>query len=118
MDSAILSCDGAVIGSFVLPPFQVLRGSGCCLHLPGLYSEAAEERLARALSGEHRMPGLHHCGRIGWARPAADRRWGMARVLRSVRVVDWLRRSVRLSPGEAEMISARLGLRPSQLISR
>ena len=111
MDNLLLSCDGAAVGGQWLPPFRLHAGESVCLHVPGPAWGEDEERLLRVLTGAEKVPGVRVSGRVEYACPATGRT-GFLGLVRQPYPVDWLRRTAGVTPGDAERIVARLGLKP------
>jgi hypothetical protein len=117
MNPIRLSCDGMIIGSLVIPPFQLKAGEFICLHLPGPAGSKEEVQLIQILTGKSSVSGLRLFGRVLYASPATDRR-GFFRFLRPLRPADWLRQSAGISRQEAGAIVARLGIKQEWHLSQ
>ena len=117
MNPIRLSCDGMIIGSLVIPPFQLKAGEFICLHLPGPAGSKEEVQLIQILTGKRSVSDVHLSGRVLYASPATDRR-GVFRFLRPLRPADWLHQIGGISPQEASAIVARLGIKPEWRLSQ
>jgi hypothetical protein len=106
----LFSCDGQTIGSLWIPPFQIKTGDFICLHMPNLKLLEKEEVIS-ILTGKKQEPAIHRYGRVEWASPATRDRTGFFHSFRKENVVDWVRRSCKLSQEAAREIVAGLDLR-------
>jgi hypothetical protein len=116
MNPVRISCDGVIIASLSLPPFQLKLGEVLCLHLPSPALSKEETHLINALTGKRLVLGLHLFGRVCFAAPPTRR--GIFGLFRSLHPIDWLRHSGGLLRAEAEAIIERLGLKPEWRLSQ
>jgi|SRR5579885_3143271 len=111
MSALLLSCEGVAVGGLTLPPFRLRAGESVCLHVPGPAHGEEEEQLLRVLTGGEKVPGVEVLGRVEYAAPATGRP-GLLGLFRQPYPADWLRRTAGISPGDAQRVVARLGLKP------
>jgi hypothetical protein len=112
MQPARLVCEGASVGPYDLPPFQLRAGDLICLHLAAPADYIAEATLLRALTGREPHPGLRPLSRVLDASPAARRR-GLWRLLGQPTLARWLAHASGIPFAEATHQLAELGLLPS-----
>jgi hypothetical protein len=102
MDDIRLICDGLIIGSLVLPPFELRAGQLVTLQLPAPHDAADEQSLRSALSGTVVHAEVHVRCRVISADAAVPPRGPFAALRTSA--VDWLARHGRISRPDAERV--------------
>jgi hypothetical protein len=112
-----LSCEGVLIGSIWIPPFQLNTGEAACLHMPCLAWSREESEIVQALTGERPVPGLRLLGRVRWADPPRSTT-GWRRWFSQSKAATWLRRAAPITHAQSLATVARLGLRPEWRISQ
>ncbi len=108
MDSLHLSSDGFEIGSFAIPAFRLRAGECNCLHLPEAAASSEVQQLIRVLMGKIPLPRVRVFGRVHWAAPLRNRRYGLSGLFRPMRVADWLSRIAGASSAQARTILQQL----------
>ncbi len=108
MDILLVKSDGCSIGSLCIPAFELRSGEGICLHLPPSTISPEVEHLIRVLTGKTPLSGIQLFGRVHWATPVRNRRYGLTGLFRPMRVADWLTRIAGASPAQAQTILHKL----------
>jgi hypothetical protein len=108
MSLLLVKSDGFSIGSYRIPAFQLRSGEGVCLHLPETTTSAEVEQLIGVLTGKTPLSGIQLFGRVLWAAPVRNRRYGLTGLFRPMRVADWLSRIAGASPAQVQTILRKL----------
>jgi hypothetical protein len=102
MKEFLVRCQGARVGGYWLPPFELGTGERLSLHLPGRGHSEDWWLFVRVLTKGEPVPGLSINGKVVCAEPAVGRR-GVARFLRGeLRPAGWLRSRTGISKERAD----------------
>jgi hypothetical protein len=110
-------CDGAVIGNWEIPPFQLHTGDLLCLKVPGPCDSQQIKLLGRALTGRAQVSGLRLNGLVVHAAAPASR-YRFLGLVPPPCPSQWLQRTVGMSLEKARALVAALGIRDDVSIGR
>jgi hypothetical protein len=118
MNGAPVVCEGAVVGSLLIPPFRLGAGQLLCLHMPGPSDSPDAEAFVRVLTGRQSIPGLRREGRVEYAAPLSCRWWDIFGLVARPPASLWLARSAGISMAMAWEIVELLDIRDDVSICR